>query len=247
MKIMTVYFLSIFPFLNAFGSHLFPPEVYGLLLDMDGTLVDSDRLHYDSFRETLLDLTPSFNDGIPITREFYNREISGSTNSVIGPKLHPNLNELEIKDFITAKEQLFLKKSTDLRKIDGLDDFLTQCVLANKKCVIVTNAPRVEANHMLKLLELQHLMDDMVIGGECEFPKPHPAPYLSGLKKLGLLASNCIAFEDSKNGCLSSVNAGIFTIGVATSRSESELISYGASLVIHDFCDSKLLELLNFR
>ena len=44
--------------------------------------------------------------------------------------------------------------------------------------------------------------------------KPHPAVYLTALKKMQLMASDCIAFEDSVRGVQAAKAAGLFTIAV---------------------------------
>lgn len=59
------------------------------LFDLDGTCIDSDTLHFDAYREALqrADLC----DGVPITREFYDREMSGKQNRVIMAELGRHL------------------------------------------------------------------------------------------------------------------------------------------------------------
>ena len=61
-----------------------PPlgSIRGVLFDIDGTLCDSDPLHYQAFRDALQE--KGFNGGAPITREFFDEHISGGHNSVLG-------------------------------------------------------------------------------------------------------------------------------------------------------------------
>ena len=44
--------------------------------------------------------------------------------------------------------------------------------------ITVTNANRANADFMLAVLEVRQYFEFVVIGDECEFGKPHPAPYL---------------------------------------------------------------------
>jgi len=56
--------------------------------------------------------------------------------------------------------------------------------------------------------------DAIVTFDQVELPKPHPEPYLEGLRRLGLDAAGCVAIEDSEPGVASAVAAGLATIAV---------------------------------
>ena len=83
----------------------------------------------------------------------------------------------------------------------------------------VTNAPRPNAELMLTSLGLDGYFEHVVIGTECIRAKPHPDPYLEGMRLVGACdASRCVAFEDSPAGATAAVAAGIPTVGVTTSQ-----------------------------
>lgn len=81
--------------------------------------------------------------------------------------------------------------------------------------------------------------ETMVIGYECARAKPHPDPYQEGLSRLGLTADVCVAFEDSVNGVISAVDAGLYTIGVGGAP-RKKLQDAGAGLCVTDYLDSRL-------
>ena len=63
----------------------------GVLFDIDGTLCDSDPLHYQAFQEILLEKGfQGYRGGEPISREFFDEHISGGHNSVLGRQLWPD-------------------------------------------------------------------------------------------------------------------------------------------------------------
>lgn len=82
----------------------------------------------------------------------------------------------------------------------------------------------------------------MVIGYECARSKPYPDPYLEGLSRLGLSATNCVAFEDSVNGVSSAVSAGLYTFGVGEGSQERLKGVIGAGICVSDYLDSRLSE-----
>lgn len=78
--------------------------------------------------------------------------------------------------------------------------------------VAVTNAPRLNADLMLRALDLEGYFEHLVIGTECARAKPFPDPYLEGMRLVGAAdPSRCVAFEDSPTGLGAAVAAGIPT------------------------------------
>jgi phosphoglycolate phosphatase len=84
----------------------------------------------------------------------------------------------------------------------------------------------------------------VVIGAELAHGKPHPLPYLEGLRLVGGRAEHAVAFEDSRAGMAAAKAAGIATVGIMTGLDEQQMEEAGVSLSVHDFADPRVLELL---
>ncbi len=82
----------------------------------------------------------------------------------------------------------------------------------------------------------------LVIGDELPHGKPHPMPYLEGLRAVGAAAEASVAFEDSRSGVQSASSAGIATIGIRTSLTHVVMVGAGAVMSAKDFDDPQLLE-----
>jgi len=80
-------------------------------------------------------------------------------------------------------------------------------VCAGRQIALVTNAPPTEMAFSLACLDLSNCFDVRVAAGDAPQPKPHPAPYVEGLRRLGVRAKEAIAFEDSLAGVRSAVSA----------------------------------------
>lgn len=63
------------------------------------------------------------------------------------------------------------------------------------KRAAVTNAPRINSELMISLLGLTDFFQAVIVGGECEKPKPAPFPYLKALKELQVSADHTFIFE----------------------------------------------------
>jgi HAD superfamily hydrolase (TIGR01509 family) len=84
----------------------------------------------------------------------------------------------------------------------------------------------------------------LVIGDELPHGKPHPMPYLEGLRAVGAAPEASVAFEDSRSGVQSASSAGIATIGIRTSLSHADMVAAGAVMTARAFDDPQLLEFL---
>eukprot|EP00850_Spirogloea_muscicola_P015368 SM000117S25488 [mRNA] locus=s117:123004:124571:+ [translate_table: standard] len=222
-----------------------PPlaELRAVLFDVDGTLADSDPLHFLAFRECLQEV--GFQDGVPIDEAFFQQRISGRANSEIGADLLPLWPREKRDKFLDDKEARFRSMAAqELRPVRGLQRLCNWAAARGLRAAAVTNAPRANAEQMIEAVGLSHYFEHLVIGSECARPKPYPEPYLEGLACLGEDARHAFALEDSPSGIRAAVAAGVAVVGVTTGNPEGMLRDAGASLIIADFDDALLWDYL---
>jgi HAD superfamily hydrolase (TIGR01509 family) len=209
------------------------------LFDLDGTLTDTDKLHLLAVQQLLHE-----EDGRTFTEEQFKAHASGRANADMCRYLFPDRSVAEHEAFASRKEALFRQLSPQLEPLQGLLALLDHAQAQSIPMAVVTNAPRRNAEHMLGALGLAERFDSVVVAEELPRAKPDPLPYLTGLAKLNGAAEAAIAFEDSVPGLTAAVQAGIFTVGLATSQSPQALLDAGASLVIDDFSDPRLWQVI---
>lgn len=212
-----------------------------LLFDLDGTLANTDPIHFQTWQELLRDY------GLDIDRPFYQQHFSGRRNLEIAQDLLPQLSPDAAEALSQLKEATFRQRSQDLPPLPGLLELLTWVEQQALKKAIVTNAPRANAEFMLRSLGLDATFPIVILGDELAMGKPDPLPYQLGLSRLGVLPEHAIAFEDSPSGLQSAVNAGILTVGIASTHDPEDLYAIGATLVVNDFSDTQLMELLQWK
>ncbi len=209
-----------------------------LLFDLDGTLAETDSLHLP----TWVDVLEPY--GVRVDEDFYRESISGRNTSEIVRHLLPELSDEENRSVGDAKEASFRERATELEPLPGLVDFVERGRERGMSIALVTNAPRENVEAILLALGLRDLFDVVVLADEVEAVKPDPAPYSAALKKLGVLAEEALAFEDSVSGISSSVAAGIPTVGIASSQKPETLLAAAAFVTAKDFTDPQLRALL---
>jgi phosphoglycolate phosphatase len=131
-----------------------------------------------------------------------------------------------------------------IRPLPGLMPLLARADRAGVPMVAVTNAPRLNAEMLLAGLGIGGRFKTVVIGDELAHGKPHPMPYLEGLRAVNAAAKFCIAFEDSRSGVKAASAAGIATVGMRTSLGHADLIEAAALTTAQDFDDPALLDLV---
>ena len=210
----------------------------GLLFDLDGTLADTDPVHFAAFNALLGE------SGRSLTHEQYKHSVLGGANALIMQWLFPDLDRSRHVELADRKEVLFREQSGHLEPLDGLTALIEEAEGQGAKVGVVTNAPRLNAEHMLTVLGLQRLLPTVVVGEEIARSKPDPLPYLTGLERIGCPAERTIAFEDSVSGVTAACAAGLYTVAIQTTMDEDALLAAGADMTVEDYHDPALLALV---
>jgi HAD superfamily hydrolase (TIGR01509 family) len=212
-----------------------------LLFDLDGTLADTDPIHFRTWKDILQKY------GLSIDRAFYEQHFSGRLNAAIVRDLLPELSPEDGQQLSWDKEAEFRRRAVgELEPMAGLSALLTWATEQHLKQAVVTNAPAENAEFMLDVLGLRNQFATVVLAEELARGKPDPLPYQVALERLGVPAAGAIAFEDSPSGVRSAVAAGILTVGIASTHPPDVLYKLGATLVIPNFADPRLNDLLKF-
>jgi len=178
-------------------------DLAGVLFDLDGTLVDSERLWsiaMDRVAEQLGGaLSPagrSATVGQPVPTsvailldDLGAAEDVGSTTALL----------VAITGEIFAEELLWQP---------GGEELIDATRAAGLRTALVTNSPRSLVDVALGLLG-EHRFEVTICGDEVVRGKPDPYPYLRAIELLGLSPQSCLAVEDSPSGVQAAVDAGI--------------------------------------
>lgn len=180
-----------------------------IIFDMDGTLVDSGRLHQNAWTLTLEKY------GIPIEPKLM-RSLAGvpTIGTVEYLIEHFSLDlVLDLQQVNEFKESIVRETMTQFVKPTSLADF----ALANKNkrpMSVGTGAYTEEANIILTTCGLTHLLDHVVGADQVENPKPSPDTFLRCAELMGVRPERCIVFEDAQAGIQAAKSAGMFVVDV---------------------------------
>jgi HAD superfamily hydrolase (TIGR01509 family) len=218
-----------------------PRRPSALLFDLDGTLAETDSLHFEAFRRVFALV------GRDLDIATYRRFISGRANVDAMRDLCPEAPEAERTAFADRKEALFRTMAGELKPLPGLGEVLAWAGRERVRLALVTSAPPENVEFVLKAFGMEETFDAVVLGEQLPRRKPDPMPYRIGLEKLGVASDDSVAFEDSPAGVRSAASAGIPTVGLTTGHDPDVLIAQGARIAIPDYTAPALWDLLQAR
>ena len=212
-----------------------------LLFDLDGTIVETDHLHFEAMRSVF---TPH---GVEIDWATYKARVIGRNNPAIAADLLPHIPVARHAAIMDEKEAAYRDRIEQIEAASGLTALLDWADANSIPCAVVTNAPRANADVVLQALQIRHRFKVVVIGPELREAKPHPLPYLTALEALGGNASRSVGFEDSPSGARAAAAAGLGVVGLTTSLDDAALRDAGATITGADFTDPAVIAYIRER
>lgn len=185
-------------------------RVQGVLFDMDGVVLDTEKLYGRFWREAAIAL------GYPMTWEqaLGMRSLSRSAGQA---KLESYFGKGISIEEVRAKRIELMEQYIDENGVEPkpgiyeLLDFLDEKRIPK---AITTSSPIERVRKYLKPLGLLERFDKICTGYDVPKGKPEPDIYIYGAASLGIPPENCLAIEDSPAGVLSAYRAGCMTVMV---------------------------------
>jgi len=185
------------------------PE-WGVLWDMDGTLVDTEPYWFAAEYEVVEEFGGTWSDE-------HAHLLVGSDllDGAAYIKEHGGV-PLEVHEIVRRLEASVARRTLEaIPWRPGARELLGELFAAGIPSALVTMAWRGSVTPVLEALP-DGWMRASVTGDEVPpgRGKPQPDPYLRGAELLGLDPRSCIAIEDSRTGAASALAAGCVTVGV---------------------------------
>lgn len=186
-----------------------------VIFDMDGTIVNTEPLHAKAAVIVLKDR------GFDIDLESCLDQFYGMTDTAVLKMTCPTLSDKEIDDAIAEKNTHLLKlfeqlSATEKRQYTtpGLFDFLNYLKKENKQLAVVSASEDLIVSETLKCFEIHSYIDLQMGRHQTNLTKPHPEPYLEGMRRLNAHPGKTLIFEDSPTGLQSAIASGANVIRI---------------------------------
>jgi HAD superfamily hydrolase (TIGR01549 family) len=192
------------------------------ILDIDGTLVDSNYHHALAWSGALRD----HGHVLPIWR--IHRHIGMGGDQMIAALCGDDV-EREQGDAIRAaeNERYLGRYIDDVQPLEGARGLIEDVTRRGRRVVLASSAKPEEVDRYLDLLDARELADAWTTSGDVERTKPHPDLIRAALDKLD--GAPAVMVGDSTWDCEAARNAGVETLAVLTGGfSAQELFDAGA-------------------
>lgn len=181
-------------------------KIKALLFDLDGTLIDSEKFHFDCWNEFLCQyhVQLDFKDwltnyaGIPLP---HNARTIMSRYKI----------DEDPDRFIHRREQITLEgfETKDIKLMPFALDFVEYFYQKGLTLAVVTASPRADVEAVFRKNGLAKYFSVFITRSDVSKSKPDPESYNLCVEKLGLAKEDCLVFEDTLNGVKAAVAAGI--------------------------------------
>lgn len=189
-------------------------KLSAILFDLDGTLIDSEKKFFESFRHVIFS---KYNYNISY-EEYEENELKKNANLLLYLKSNGIIESYEVDDKIMEKIYLeYEKKFRDLLNENDVSlnfELLKQLKSKGLRLALVSTSRKKFIDMLLTKLNIQDLFEVVISREDVKNLKPESDAYIMALEKLNILSTNCIAFEDSERGIRASKSANIKTIQV---------------------------------
>lgn len=180
-----------------------------IIFDMDGLMIDSERVIYHYYSKVLKE------KGYPFSLDLYKTFLGKNrlkVMSLLVENYGPTFPVQEIWDLIHYEAQEHFKREVPVK--EGLIELLTYLKANNYKTIVATSSDRWRVDEILASAKLTSYFDDIICGNEVKNGKPHPEIFLSACEKLNVSTEEALVLEDSETGILAAYNANIDCICV---------------------------------
>ena len=187
-------------------------KIEAIIFDMDGLLIDSEPVWNEARKQMAAEI------GAEWTVDDHHNVMGTSTEewtSYMIERLNLTMSPSKVEETIIRAMENFYQQQipyfpSALELIRWAND--------NFPTAVASGSPRRLIDAVMRDPELEGMFQFTLAADEVGKGKPDPAIYLETARMLGVTPENCIVLEDSGNGVLAGVQAGMYTINVPDTR-----------------------------
>lgn len=205
-----------------------------IILDFDGVIADSERLHLRAYQDVLAKL------GLDLPDEAYFAEYLGYDDQGVFRRYSQDQGlswtDEGIAGLVSAKGSRFEELADRGQMLFAGADAFIRTAAAAVPIGIASGALTHEIEDILEGADLRRLFSAIVGADQCARTKPSPDPYLEAFHRLSSSAkpldkTRTVAIEDSRWGLVSAGTAGLRCVAV-TNTYKAEELAVHAELVV---------------
>ena len=205
--------------------------IKAIIFDMDGLMIDSERVTFECYQERLKDMN------LTMDEEFYKTLLGKPIKGIYQRFYDVYGNDFPIENVIQDVHQLmaerFETEGVPVKK--GLVELLHYLKDNNYKTIVATSSNRDRVDKILAQAKITEFFDDSICGDEVTKGKPNPEVFLKSCQKLGVNVDEAIVLEDSEAGIQASYDANIKVICIPDMKYPEKQYEEKTFKILKDF------------
>ena len=213
----------------------------GVIFDIDGTLVDSNDAHAQSWVDTFAEA------GYDVPFDVVRPLIGMGADKLLPKTIGVKHDSEEGKKLIKRRSEIFRKKYLPtLRPLEGSRALVLRVRADGLKAIVATSAKDEELQGLLKAAEVADLMEERATASDAKRSKPDPDIVEAAIEASGISPRNLVMIGDTPYDIEAATRAKVRTIAFRSGgwsdahlRGAVEIYGGPADLLAH--YDSSLL------
>jgi beta-phosphoglucomutase len=190
--------------------------IRAVIFDLDGVIVRTDELHYQSWQE-LADA-----EGIPFDRRVNERLLGISRLESLAivleraPRAYSPADQTALAERKQTRFRELLARLSPADILPGVEELITG--LRQRGIKVAVGSSSKNAGTILAHLGLTGRFDVVVDGNDLTRAKPDPEVFLTVARRLGLSPAECLVIEDAQSGIESARRAGTAVLAIGSAE-----------------------------
>lgn len=192
---------------------------FGAIFDWDGVIIDSARLHEQSWRLLAKEL------GKSIAPESFIRGFGMKSARIIA-EIHGWAKEPTEVDRLTNRKEALYREivgRSEIAPLPGVATWLQRLEEAEVPCAVASSTHRLNIDAVLDRIGLKGAFRVIVSAEDVVHGKPNPEVFQKAAERLGVTADRSVVFEDAHVGIEAARAAGMKVVAVATTHPAEQL------------------------
>jgi HAD superfamily hydrolase (TIGR01549 family) len=191
------------------------------ILDIDGTLVDSNYHHAIAWYRAFVD------HDIVLPVWCIHRHVGMGGDQLVAALCGDEVERERGDDIRATEKERYFALIDEVRPLEGARELIEDLKRDDREVVLASSAKPEEVDHYLELLDARELADAWTTSGDVEATKPDPDLIHAALARIE--SDHAVMVGDSTWDCRAARNAGVETLAVLTGGfSAQELFDAGA-------------------
>lgn len=209
---------------------LLRPDISAVLFDVDGTLIDTNDFHAESWQRTLSQF------GLEVPYDAVRHQIGKGGDQLMPVFVSPEQLEREGREIEEARKSMFMRDYLPrATPFPAVRELFQELMSRGMRLAVASSASGEEIAQYLGIAQIEDLIDMGTNADDAERSKPDPGIFDAALRKLGATAAETVVVGDTPYDAAAAKALGLPIIGVLSGGfPEVELLRAGCDEIAPD-------------